>query len=69
MPKLYAFIPKGFGPLSYFVMADSEADARAAVSAKAERIDEFAVNDWGGPNSDYEMMVCDAGHVVTNPND
>lgn len=73
--KLYAFQPKGHGPDSYFVMAESEQDARAAVLSYIEReskeqYDGFHRGDWGKFGTDvYELSVLSVGEVINNGND
>jgi hypothetical protein len=69
--KLYAFQPKGHGELSFFVMAESEDEAKQAVESyiKSEeakgRILDY--DQWG---TDYYMMtVLEAGEVIENDND
>jgi len=74
--KLYAFQPEGHGPLSYFVMAESEAQARAAVRR-------YIVDNMNKPKTAYitgndlrkwddgyqQCRVFDVGEVITNDND
>ena len=75
--RLYAFQPKGHGELSFFVMAESEGAARAAVDAyiegrKNEHPDfsdwwEWLADGWG--TDYYRLTVAEAGQVIVNSND
>ena len=69
--KLYAWRPDGHGQLSFFVMADSEQAARAAVDAAVERIlregRRYDVDGWGSDY--YELSVYAAGEVAEHYND
>ena len=64
--KLYAWRPDGHGQLSFFVMAESEQAARAAVEAAVERIRgdgrRYDVDGWG--TDYYELSVYAAGEVA-----
>ena len=76
---LYAWQPQGHGQVSFFVMARSEAEARAAVEqCMAEALaqgddgpywylDEHHFADWG--TEYYTLRVCGPGDVVINSNE
>jgi len=75
--KLFAWQPKGFGQLSFFVCAENEEIARIAVDQEIARlktiskdnfdaIDEYDAIGWG--TDYYELTVVDPGVVVTNDN-
>jgi len=63
--KLYAFQPRSYGELSFFVMAESEVEARAAVDNYGTEPHEK--EGWG--TNYYELTVADAGQVLVNSND
>lgn len=69
--KLYAWQPESYGLLSFFVMAEDEEEARAAVrkhiaeQAQGEFAREYGRNDW--PNN-HELKVLERGQVVENGN-
>lgn len=76
--KLFAWQPQGAGSLSFFVMAEDEAAARAAVDAHiaeglkkqsiAEgRLDPYDIDGWG--TDYYGLTVVEPGVVVMNNND
>lgn len=68
--KLYAWQPSGHGQLSFFVCAESEEAARAAVEAKIAA--EIGFCDYlarGFGSDDYELTVLEPGQVVVNYND
>jgi len=77
--KLYAFQPRGHGQLSFFVMAENEADALAAIDAEIAKHqkdrDDYDLMWWssfdisGWRTDYYKLTVADAGQVVTNDND
>ena len=74
--KLYAWRPKYHGPLSFFVMAKSIEEARAAV---LKLIDDKKMDDYDSgerlqeKSSDgtgvYSLEVYEEGEVVTNSNE
>lgn len=67
--RLYVWRPDGHGPLSFFVMAEDEATARAAVDARVKALLKrhgYYVSGWG--TSDYELTVYEAGEVVEHAN-
>lgn len=75
--KLYAWQPQGFGEESFFVMAESEEAARAAVDAKIKAAKEHVDDDSGcwewidseGWGTDYYVLtVAEAGVVLMNTN-
>jgi len=81
--KLYAWQPQGHGEQSFFVMAESEEQARQAVEAKiAELLAKGASDDYweedghyteydfnGFGTGYYVLTVLDAGEVALNDND
>lgn len=78
--KLFAWQPKGHGELSFFVMAEDETAARAAVEAHiAEGLAANEQDDWpersihsgeiqGWGTDYYELTVVEPGVVLTNHN-
>jgi len=72
--KLYAFQPNGHGEKSFFVIAESEKEAREFVSKK---IAELLANGEGYSNYDfsswgtdyYRLEVFEIGQVALNDND
>jgi hypothetical protein len=75
-PKLYAWQPKGFGPLSFFVMALSEDQAKDSVDRYIR--DQLNKDDWmtfgehsfdGWGTDNYKLTVLDFLHVITHGND
>jgi hypothetical protein len=74
MSKLYAFQPQGHGEYSFFVAANSEAEAIEAVTklVKEEytRKEGGLMYEAGGWGTDYyKMTVVEQGQVVINCND
>ena len=76
--KLYAWQPNGHGEFSWFVAAETEADAKAAVEKEMARrkalplgdIDRITDYECGGWGTDYyTLTVADAGTVLLNAND
>lgn len=76
--KLFAFTPKGHGQQSFFVMANSEEEARHAVQNKinellAGRGDDgcsYSDYDFEGFGTDYYRLdVYELNHVALNSND
>ena len=76
--KLYAWQPRGHGSLSWFVCAETEEAARAAVESEIarrksldlldlDRITDFEVRGWG--TDYYELTVVEPGVVVANENE
>ena len=66
--KLYAWQPRGHGPLSFFVLAESEETARAAVAQKIQDNDDLEFDTKAWPEG-YELSIFAAGEVATNYND
>jgi hypothetical protein len=69
--KLYAWQPREHGPLSFFVMADDEADARAAIDAAIESKGLRGADVDGWRSADgwaYQLTIAEAGQVLTNDN-
>jgi len=65
--KLYAFQPTGHGPQSYFVMAESEELARAAIEKYILTGDyPDLINEWR--NGNQELKVLAANEVAENDN-
>jgi hypothetical protein len=70
--KLYVWTPDGHGQLSFFVMAESEEQAKAAVDRQVERVrrdrrSDYPVSGWG--TKYYTLGVYEAGEVVEHAND
>lgn len=76
--KLFAWQPGGHGSMSWFVLAEDEAEARKAVDADiarrlalpagdSERITEYECSGWG--TGYYTLAVADRGCVLCNNND
>lgn len=66
--KLFAFQPIYHAFKSFFVMAESEADARTAVDNLMPQQEQLA--NWGAVEwaDVYEMTVAESGEVITNDN-
>lgn len=73
--KLFVWTPDSHGQLSFFVMAENEQQARAAVDAHVEmvrhdRSDYIGRNPVDGWGTDYYTLdVYDIGEVVEHEND
>jgi len=76
--KLFAFQPPHHGPHSFYVMAEDEAAARAAVDAHiAAQLDQvegpwlvgLSSRDIEGWPQDFSMQAMEAGEVITQEND
>jgi hypothetical protein len=81
--RLFAWQPNGHGEKSFFVVAETEEQARAAVEAKISDLlakskdgDYFGEDgiyseiDFSGWGTDYyKLTVADIGEVVMNSND
>ena len=71
--KLYAFRPDGHGEYSFYVMARSEEDARAAIEKwRTDNNLEKDCSEMEGYYEDdgyYEMVVLGEGEVITNDNE
>lgn len=76
--QLFAWQPNGFGSLSWFVMAESEEEARKAVEAEIDRriklprrdrmfLYESDRRDWR--EGQYTLTVLSPGQVIDNAND
>jgi hypothetical protein len=72
--KLYAWQPRGHGQQSFFVAAETEADAREAVEKEISRLKrdcgwfrEYDCLGWG--TDYYELTALPLGRVLTNDND
>lgn len=76
--QLFAFHPNGHGPLSFFVVAATESEARSAVNAEierrlalppgnGERITAYEFCGWG--TDGYTLTVAAPGVVLCNEND
>ncbi len=70
--KLYAFYPDGYGLRSFFVVADSETDARKQVDEYVKQrymtttntgkpCLKYEASEWP---EDYELKVFDVGQVA-----
>jgi len=64
--KLYAFQPQGHGELSFFTIASSEDEARAAVDKHIKDTDCAWTNGWG--TDYYKLTVVEVGQVIENDN-
>ena len=78
MPKLYAFRPRGHGEESFYVMANSEEEARANIEKKIQKLqfeDEsspFYHSDYwfaGWGTEYYYMEIYEVGEVAMHEND
>lgn len=76
--KLYAWQPKGHGELSWFVMATSEAEAKATVDQEIKRRSLLPWHEpdqivdgmvWGWGTDYYQLTVLDPGQPISNSND
>ena len=72
--KLYAFQPRGHGDKSYFVLAESEDEARKAVRKKMRSLVKqmFGISrlELEAFDTDYyKVTVADDGVVILNDND
>jgi len=71
--RLYAWHPVGHGPYSWFVVAESEAQAKAAVEAEQQRllvsdeITQYEISGWG--TDCFTLTVAEPGQPVCNAND
>ena len=76
-PKLYAWQPDGHGPQSFFVVAASEQEARAAVTADIKRrralppsspchLNDYSIGGWP---ANFDLTVADPGTVISNDNE
>lgn len=79
--KLYAWKPRGHGEQSFFVAAESEGEARAAVDEEIQRLlnlsscdedywgDVYTHADFNGWGTDYYVLtVVEPGIVLRNDN-
>ncbi|CAN5330454.1 hypothetical protein BH10ACI1_BH10ACI1_33020 [soil metagenome] len=69
--KLYAFQPNGYGQYSFFVMAESEDEARRAVEIYIEKTFDSTCNlpYAGFGTAVYKLTMLGNGEVVSNAND
>ncbi len=74
--KLFAFIPRGHGSQSFFVMAESEEEAKAAIASKLFmnvggqwEVEEDGSDASGWGTDYYEMTIYGRGEVAFNDND
>jgi hypothetical protein len=71
--KLFAYQPKGFGPASFFVMAESEDEAKASVEefvrvqSQQDNVNDFSAEGFG--TDYYKLTVLERGQVIMNDND
>lgn len=63
--RLYGFYPDGHGPLSFFVVAGSEEEARKAINKFVADHPPLYREEWP---QNYEVEVVDAGQVLVNDN-
>lgn len=68
MTKLYAWQPQEHGAYSFFVMADSEQQAREAVDKYLidENVGDYLQGGWG--TDYYELTVVEPLQVIVNDN-
>jgi hypothetical protein len=67
--KLYAWQPHGHGELSFFVVAESEEEARRHVEEHI-RLSGVSSCDYQGWGTDYyQLTVAEPGMVLRNFND
>jgi len=73
--KLYAWQPKGHGEYSFFVCAENEKEARAAVDRYIEEhknkdddacLRDYEIGGWG--TEYYTLTVLNPLQVITNDN-
>ncbi len=69
--KLYAFQPNGYGQYSFFVMAESEDEARRAIEKYIEETFDSTCNlPYAGFGTEsYKLTMLERGEVITNAND
>ena len=68
--KLFAFCPRENGPDSFYVMAQTEEEARTAVEEAIEKSDhQLNARHWLGEGGGFDMKVADRGEVITDEND
>jgi hypothetical protein len=68
--KLFAFCPRENGPDSFFVMAETDEEARTAVEQTIEESDNPSnAGHWLGEGGGYDMKIADRGEVITDEND
>jgi hypothetical protein len=65
--KLYAWQPQGHGELSFFVCAESQEAALAAVELSLRSVNKYEKNGWG--TDYYELRVFEPREVAFNSND
>jgi hypothetical protein len=72
--RLYVFKPKGHGELSFFVIAETETQAREIIDlhikenyTKKDGSLSYEVSGWG--TDYYELTIAEQGQVITNNND
>ena len=73
--KMFAFYPRSHGPYSFFVMAESESEAREFVNiysttnqSKEDHVDLADIEKINDANA-YAICVYDVGGVACNPNE
>jgi hypothetical protein len=70
--KLYAWQPQGHGEQSFFVMAESESQAKQSVEKKIKSLiesEDYSDYDFTGWGTDYyQLSVVDSETVVINDN-
>lgn len=70
--KLYAFYPNGHGQFSFFVMADSEENARIKVTEHIKKnhtkddVINYEAQGWG--TDYYKCVVADENTILENDN-
>lgn len=72
MMKLYAFYPDGHGPFSFFVMAETEEEAIAAIEEERKKHDDYNSSGFGSINTSdpyYIKKVVGKNVVMWNSND
>jgi hypothetical protein len=72
--KLYAFQPTSYGPPSFFVLAESEDEAKDSVEryiaemTKKAETEEFDFDPEGWGTDGYKVTVFERGQVAYNDN-
>lgn len=69
--KLFCYQPSGHGQLSFYVIAENEAEAYQKVQEKVNALraegHHYDCDGWG--TDYYELIIADIGEVLTNAND
>jgi hypothetical protein len=65
--RLHFWIPQGHGEYSFFVVAETKAQAREAVDKHVATLGKYETRGWG--TSYYKHHSVPVGEVVDHPND